>query len=99
METTDNATTLVEIEPEAQRVVFRILPIILPALIIFLFLSRKTPYGAIRVGKSRWWSLIPGQIPMRFEMDRWAERGYRKASDLAEATLDMANKCVSFTKH
>ncbi|PSN66994.1 SirB protein [Corynespora cassiicola Philippines] len=78
METTDNATTLVEIEPEAQRVVFRILPIILPALVIFLFLSRKTPYGAIRVGKSRWWSLIPGQIPMRFEMDRWAERGYRK---------------------
>ncbi|KAK7516260.1 cytochrome P450 monooxygenase [Phyllosticta citriasiana] len=40
--------------------------------------TRKTPYGAARVGKSRWWSLIPGQVPMRFEMDKWAERGYRK---------------------
>ncbi|KAK7562336.1 cytochrome P450 [Phyllosticta paracitricarpa] len=70
-------TTPVNLPSEAHNL-FGLLPLLLPALIAIFLWTRKTPYGAARVGKSRWWSLIPGQVPMRFEMDKWAERGYRK---------------------
>ncbi|OJD30993.1 membrane dipeptidase [Diplodia corticola] len=78
MDMAQNATTLVELPAHETRRFSGFLPFILPAIIVVLFLSRKTPYNAPRVGKSRWWSLVPGQVPMRFEMDKWAERGYRK---------------------
>jgi len=92
MEGVGNATTLLEIEPETKHLVSRILPIVIPVFIaILLVSSRRSSYDAARVGKSRWWSLIPGQVPMRFEMDRWAERGYRKAGASISAMLDWAN--------
>ncbi|EMD58399.1 hypothetical protein COCSADRAFT_154619 [Bipolaris sorokiniana ND90Pr] len=74
----ENSSTLVEIETELHHSVSWILPITLPILVAAFLLSRRTPYSAASFGKPRWWSLIPGQIPMRFEMDKWARRGYRR---------------------
>ncbi|KAI4958675.1 hypothetical protein J4E86_004280 [Alternaria arbusti] len=63
MEGVGNATTLLEIEPETKHLVSRILPIVIPVFIaILLVSSRRSSYDAARVGKSRWWSLIPGQF-------------------------------------
>ncbi|KAK7530972.1 putative cytochrome P450 [Phyllosticta citribraziliensis] len=78
LNTSTLVTTPVELPPSEAHNLSGLLPLVIPAIIAIFLWTRRNPYGEPRIGKSRWWSLIPGQVPMRFEMDKWAERGYRK---------------------